>query len=882
MVVGFFGFFRRHHRERELDEEIRSHIKMAVAERVARGESREEAERAAWREFGNEARVREVTRTMWGSMWLDRLTQDLRYGVRSLLRDRGFALAAVVILTVGIGANTIVFTLAHGALFDAPPAVAQPSNLVGVAWTESDDGEQVWSYTDYEFVRERATALAGVSAYVPGLLPVAVESAEGGGQANVWVVSDNYFDVLGTPMAFGRAFLPEEGRTLGTHPVAILSRGFWERHYGADPSVLGSTVRLNGTAFTVVGVTPREFRGTSPIETPPDVYVPLMMQGTIVAGAEEWFRRVDGERSTWLRVMGRLPDGFSLAAAQSNMEALNAAWDAEYGAWAQATDVPAFRFSVTPDYRFQAGEGERIRRMLGFLVIVAAAVLLIACANLALLLLARAPTRRGEMGVRVALGAGRSRIVRQLLTEGALLAAVGGLGGWMVSLWGASAVAALMPYSIAADFTPDGTVLAYVGAVTLGVTVVFALAPALSASGVDIAGVLRGARRTSSRGGARSVLVVAQVAASVVLVAGAALFVRSLAAARSVDLGFEPERRLLTSVALPNHGYDEPGGRAFIATVLERIRAVPGVEAVSTTSRAPFGGQWASGIRPEGAPEGGREILYFNYAGPEYFDVMGIPVADGRAIDERDVQGAQPALMINETTAERLWPEQDAVGRTIEWRDRIWTVVGVAADAKYYAIGEPAASQVYVPPAQEYDGRVTFVIRTATDPADLAPAVQAAIQDVDAAVAVFGVETLQDRVNGQTSTYRALALLVSVFGAIALVLAAVGLYGVLAYLVSQSSREIGIRMALGARSRDVASGVLRRGSLLAALGVAIGLGLAWFLAGLVRQMLFGVEPQDPLTLSVAVAILMGVALLASYLPARRAARVQPAVTLRDA
>ena len=876
--------FGRRRREQELDEEIRSHIRMAVEERVARGEAREDAERAVRREFGNEARVREVTRMMWGGMWLDRLAQDVRYGIRSLRRDPGFSLAAAVILTVGIGANAIVFTLAKRVFFDAPPGVTAPDELVAVTWTQESGNETVWSYPDYAFVRDQNEAFAGVLAYTPYAMAAAVASPQGASQADAWAVSANFFDVLGSPMALGRGFSSEEGRTPGAQPVVVLSYGFWERWFGADPEIVGRGLSLNGRELTVVGVTHRDFRGISPVETPPDVYVPLMMIGTLRAGDPAgWFERRMGEINTWLRPVARLREGVLLEAARDNVAALQTVWSEQFGAWAEDTGMSRFRMGVRADYRFAASDAAELHRMLGFLAVVVAAVLLIACMNVALLLLARAPARQGELSVRSALGAGRGRIVRQLLTEGILLASLGGLGGLLIAYWGSGFVARLMPYSFATDFTPDAGVLVYAGLVVIAVAAMFGLAPALRSSGSSIADLLRGEARMTRRAGARNLLVVGQVAAAVVLVAGAGLFVRSLQAARSVDLGFDSDDRLVLSVSLETHGYDEATGRAFLDQVLERVRALPGVRAAAVTARPPFIGRWSSTVVPEGAEAPPNGVpLYFNRAGPSYFDAMGIAVVDGRAIDADDTDAAPPVLMINETTAERFWPGESAVGKTIEWRDRTWTIVGVAADAKYYTIGEEPVSQVYASHAQDYDGNATLVVHTSVPPTDAANAVQAIIRDLDDGVAIFGVAPLRDLVDEQMSTYRALAILVGTFGIIALVMAALGLYGVLAYLVGQSSREIGIRMALGARAAEVASAVVQRGAAMAGVGIAIGLAAAWGLAGLLRQMLFGVEPQDPLTLGVVAGVLLAVTLLASWLPARRAARVDPVVALREA
>jgi predicted permease len=770
--------FGRRRREQELDEEIRSHFRLAVEERVARGESREQAERAARREFGNEVQVREVTRMMWGGMWLDRLAQDVRYGIRSLRRDAGFAMAAAVILTVGIGANAIVFTLAKRVLFDAPAAVTDADELVAVTWTREDGRETVWGYPDYAFVRDQSAAFSGVLASMSYRLPTAVASSQGASQADAWVVSANFFEVLRSPMAIGRGFLPEEGRTLGTHPVVVLSHGFWERYFGADPDVTGRSLSLNGAPFTVVGVAHRDFRGISPVETPPDVYVPLMMMGAVSSDFDDGFERVDGDIMTWLRLVARLDEGSSLETAQANMESLKTAWDEEFAGWVEATGVGPFRMGVRPDYRFAASDAEELRRMLGFLAVVVAAVLLIACMNVALLLLARAPARQGELSVRSALGAGRGRIVRQLLTEGMLLASLGGLGGLLLAYWGSPLIARLMPYSFAADFTPDAGVPLYAGVVVIAVATMFGLAPAVWSSGSNIGELLRAEARTTRRAGARNLLVVGQVAAAVVLVAGAGLFVRSLQAARSVDLGFEPDNRLVLSVNLDNHGYDEVSGRAFLDEAVERMRSLPGVEAAAITGRPPFSGRWSSSVVPEGAvAESDAVGLNFNRAGPSYFDAMGTAVAEGRAIGEDDTSIAPPVMMVNETTAGRLWPAESAVGKTIEWRDQTWTVVGVAADAKYYTLGDEPATQVYVSYAQDYEGEATFVVRTSVPPTDVASAVQAIIRDIDDGVAIFGVRALRDLVDGQLSTYRALAILVGTFGIIALLMAALGSTG---------------------------------------------------------------------------------------------------------
>jgi predicted permease len=443
-------------------------------------------------------------------------------------------------------------------------------------------------------------------------------------------------------------------------------------------------------------------------------------------------------------------------------------------------------------------------------------------------------------------------------------------------------VARLLPFYFAADMKPDGWVLLGTVAVTLVMTAAFGMAPALKLSRTDLGTTLRRQIRNTRRRPARSALVVGQIAASVVLVAGAGLFVRSVLAARSVELGFDPENRILVSVQLGTHGYDAESVQLFQGGVLERIRALPGVVSAALTDRGPFSGRWTSTLRPVGTEYEEEELtLSMNRVGADYFETMGVQVIAGRPITELDDGDAVRSLVIGRTAAERLFPGESGVGRIFRWRDDEWTVVGVAEDAKYYSLGEEPVSRVYVPQAQVDDGNLTFVARTAVPPAGLISAIEGAIHEVDPAVAVFGVQTLQDLVDGQTNSYRSMAILVSAFGLVALILAAVGLYGVQAYLVGQRSKEIGIRIAMGARAGEVASSILGRGAVLSLAGVLIGVAIAFGLGRTVEGMLFGVEPQDPVTFVGVAALLLAVALAASYFPARRASRVDPMMVLKE-
>jgi putative ABC transport system permease protein len=875
-------FIGRARRERELDEEIRTHLEMAIEDRVARGEPRAEAERAVRREFGEIVRVKEVTRRSWGGAWLDRLVQDVRFGVRTLLRNPGFGIPAVLVLTIGIGANTTVFTLSDRLLRSDPPAVTAPEELVAVRWIAEDGTERAWGYPNYEFVRAGADALSGVLAYAGFPLPAAIGRDGVTAQADAWIVSENYFDVLGTPMAKGRGFLPEEGRTPGTHPVAVISHGFWQASFGGAPDIVGREFALNGRTFTVVGVTPPDFRGISPTEVPPALYVPIMMQGVFIPNGEQWLVRRRGEVNNWLRVVGRLAPGVTLEAAQANLAGVQAAWGEEFSSFYDSPmDLPV-RMTLSADYRFGMGEGERLGGMLRLLMLVAGCILLIGSANLAILLLARASARESEMGVRAAIGAGRSHLLLQLMTEGLLLALLGVLGGFIVGTGAAVAIATLLPYTLAVDFSPDLRVFAFAGVIGVAVTVLFGLAPALRLARADSADMLRRGRRTTDRGLLRNFLVVAQLAASVVLVLGAGLFVRSMLAANAVDLGFEPEGKTIASVRLANHGYDEARGRIFVDEALRSLRSTPGVDGATVAYLLPLRGFWTTtNFRLRGTVEDDAPVLSSNRVGSSFFDVMGIPIVAGRAITDDDRAETARVLLVNETGAGHLWPGQDPIGKTLLGTgDRPWTVVGVARDGTHLRLGEDTPSHIYLPHSQAYGSEVTFIVASALPAAEIAASIRSRIAELDPNLAIFGVQPLKAVVDEQTAQYRVLAILVSVFGLIALLLAAVGLYGVQSYLVGRRSREIGIRMALGAQGRQVAVAILRGGAGLALVGLLIGTVAGYGLSGFVRSMLFGVRSNDPVAFAIVIGALLATASIASFFPARRASRVDPIVAIR--
>jgi predicted permease len=511
-------------------------------------------------------------------------------------------------------------------------------------------------------------------------------------------------------------------------------------------------------------------------------------------------------------------------------------------------------------------------------------VLVIAVANLSILLLARASARQREVGIRAALGAGRSRVIRQLLTESCLLALLGGLGGLIMAFWTARLAAGLAPVTFAVDFRPDARVVLFTLGVSALTAILFGLAPAWQLSRADIVAFLHRGSSRGPRTSLRNVLVVAQVALSIVLVTGAGLFVRSLVSARGVDLGFEPENKLAVSVQLGNHGYDETTGNQFILSILDRLEALPGAELATTSWHTPFRGMWVSGVRAPGteyADEDNGAESGFNRVAPRYFEAMGIPMVDGREFTRADDLLATPVVIVNEAFAEQVWPEERAVGKILQRRDADMTVVGVARNANYYEVGEEPERQVYLPQLQQYSSRVTFLVVTRGDPLALSRAVDGQFRTLDPNIALYDVRTINDVIDAELAPYSVMAILVSLFGGLALFLASVGLYGVQSYLVAGRTREIGIRMALGAEERQVAGGVVMRSLLLAGIGILVGVGASLGLARLVQGMLFGVSERDPLTFVTVPLVLLAAALLATFLPARRASRVDPIVALRE-
>ncbi len=817
-----------------------------------------------------ESRNRRIMETFW---------QDLRYSLRTLFKKPGFTFVVVTTLALGIGANATIFTWIKAVLLASLPGIEQPEKLVEVWGATRNNSALSSSYVDYLDYRDQNKVLSGLTAHQ--VLPLNLGRSEK--PERVWgaIVSGNYFDVLGVRALIGRTFLPEEDRTPNTHPVVVIGYGLWERRFGADPNVLGRTITLNEHDFTVIGVAPKDF-GSPFAGLALDVWTPVMMKDYV---ARPHFSLTD-RGSRWLMVMGRLKPGATVPQAQANIAAIASHLEQEYPQTNEQLGVAVYSVMQSP---FSLKQD--MRPALAILMAAVAVVLLIACANVANLLLARAASRRKEIAVRLALGGSRGRLVRQMLTESFVLASLGAALGLAIAFWTARSLAAFLPpYASRASFDtrPDAVVFAFTLGLTVITTLLFGLAPTLHASKQDLVTAMKDNTATVGRGprkvSLRHALVITQVALSMVALISAGLFVRSLREAYSADPGFNPHGVLLASFDPFLSGYDESRGREFYRRLVERVRTVPGIQSATLARRLPLtdGGIAFANVAIDGYAPAKDEDMRLNYetVGPQYFQTMRIPFVHGRDFDERDQEGAPGVVIINETMAGRYWPGGDALGRRLKLTKDWLEIVGIAKDVKNRSLSEAPQPFLYLPLLQDYRSNMILVARTTIDPEKMFQPVRAEVAALDPKIPIFGVKTFEEHIGISFFLQRMAATLLSIFGLLALSLAAIGLYGVMAYSVSQRTRELGIRVSVGAERRDIFKLILGQGLAISVVGLLAGLVAALGVTRLTARLLYGVSATDPVTFIVIALLLLCVTLLACYLPARRATKVDPMIALR--
>ena len=814
------------------------------------------------------------------------LLADLKFALRMLAKNPGFTTVAVLSLALGIGATSTIFSVMNAALL-RPLPLENPDQLVKLWSSRSRTGFGPISYPNYKDYRDQNHVFTGLAASSPAR-PMNLSGRGTPTQVNGTPVSGDYFSVLGVRPVLGRGFLPAEDRTPGTHPVVVISHGLWQGRFGSDPNVVGAIVVLNGQPFTVVGVAPKGFTGASvgsPRRT--DVWYPLMWDFHDMWGAERGLGV--------LALVGRLKAGISLDQAQADMSILADQIERAYPG--MSINWRRLGVTVVSELRGRPVEVRRLRRSAAFMMTVVGLVLLIACVNVTNMLLARAVDRRKEFGIRLAMGSSRRRLVRQLLTEGLLLATVGGSVGLVVSTWTAEALRPFLPFG-AGQFDPglDGRVVGFVVTVVLVAAVIVGLAPALRASTPDLVRELKG---TASPGGParsrlRSPLVAAQIATSVVLLIGAGLFVRSLQHLNTAELGFDPRNVLLANVNLRLQGYDEAKVNVFSRQLLERLAGIPSVQSVSSGTqmlnpgRGPiYRTRVSEGQEP--APEGEGISVPINMVGTHYFRTMGIPLMRGRDFSEEDEAANADVIVINETMARQFWAGEDPIGKRLviphpqffTFERRTAEVVGLAQDTEMNVFTEDREPLLYLPAYWEPapGGDLSIILRTDIDPAGVVTALRGAVASLDPDL-VVEVSTVTEWIQSNFGSQRASASLSGIAGLLAVLLAIIGVYAVMAHAASQRTHEIGIRMALGAQSRGVLALVMREGMVTTLMGVAIGVGAAFWVTRLIASQLHGVTATDPATFAMVTVGLTGVALLACYIPARRATKVDPLVALR--
>lgn len=901
----FRAVSRRSRLEAEMEAELSHHLESMAADLVEAGHSPAEAARRARIALGSAVTTKEEIRASVGLRWWDEFWADLRYGVRILAKNPSFTLIAATSLALAIGANTTIFSVAKQVLYDRLK-VSHPETLrllrwdgdkkvaVQSLWGDFDTGpngatSSSFSYPMYQQMRAGNRVTEGLFAFKDdGMNATIAGNAQ---RVVVEMVSGNAYAVLGVKPQLGRVIEPSDDSVAGSGSAAVISDSLWEREFARDSAVLGRTIKLNQAVLTIVGVNPPEFTGAKDVQQSPDIFVPISLQPLIdprrgrvpaLADPDLW----------WVNVMARTKPGLKDSEARA---ALNVQLEA-----AIRNTMTLKAGDTMP--RLVLAEGARgmhytdriFRKPLYVLMALTGFVLLLACANIANLLLARGAQRQREISVRLALGAGRGRVLRQLLTESLLLACIGGVGGLLLGFLGRNAIPKLLanpwePTSAAVPF--DWRVFCFTAAITLLTAFLFGLAPALLAARGDVGSSLKGEAQTTSRrrkGLSGKAVIVVQIALSTLLVVGAGFFLRTLVALHSVDVGFNSDHLLLFQIIPPGRLYPAGKDVQLHQRLEQEVAAVPGVERVAPGTFTYISQSMDnSDFLPEGETFDEKKVQAedFNIVGNNFFQTMGIAMVAGRSFGSEDTTTSQKVGIINQALAKKRFPNANPIGKRFK-ADREpnsdWIqIVGICKDTHYSNLRDEPPAQFFMPFVQQKEvGGMTYQVRTRMDPVSLVPALRRVVQSNDRDLPMIDVRTQREQIDATMQIERAFSALTSSFGVLALALACVGIYGIMAHSVANRRNEIGIRMALGAQPKQVRGMILRESTWLAAIGIVVGVGVALGLMRLIKSMLYGIQPYDPVALSAGVLLLITVAVAASWIPARRAARVQPMDALR--
>ena len=898
------GLFGQPAATQALDEELQTHLNLLTERFVRQGMSPQEATSAARRQFGNSTLLQQRHRELRTFLSLSALHRDLRFATRQLLRNPTLTIVAITSLALGIGANTAIYTIAKKVLFDSLP-VKDPHQLRMLSWVSGHDQKVplVWgdasptttlgvtstsfSYPVFEELRKKTDAFQDLFAFKD----VRMTADADGNPDLVYaeLVSGNTFAALGIQPILGRTLTQADDTGSGTGPVAVISEAYWAAHFNRSPSAIGKTISLNSVPITIVGVAPAKFTGLK-TDTATQIFVPLTMQPQLVPRAQRSsISLLDNPQSWWLLVMARLRPDVSEARAQSELDIVLR--EAAPAGMPDGKTPTQFHLQFQPGYR-GLDYLNAFAKPAYMLFALAGLVLLLACVNLANLLLARAAAREREVSTRLALGAGRARIVFQMLTESLLLASLGGAAGLIVGYFGRNLIPRLLSKSWQADKMQldfDGRVVAFTVGISLATGILFGLVPAWQATRINVNSGLKDATNTTSnrqKMGLGKSLVVFQIALSAILLIGAGLFVRTLVNLSHTPLGFQPDNILLFRLKPPNTRYTGPQVTELYHRLEQQFAAIPGVRSVTFSTIAIIGdGYSGSTFHVSGRPiVKGEKRIQMNIVGADFFNTLSIPILHGRGFNAHDTATAPKVAVVNQALAQKYFPNQDPIGQTFESEDADYPtqIVGIAADTRYANLRDATPPLFYLPYQQKAEdtGPMIVEIRTFADPTGVINQVRAAVASLDPNLPLIEVRTMTQQIDSSLTNERIFARLTGGFGLLALILASIGIYGIMAYTVARRTGEIGIRMALGARADQVLSMILREASWMAITGVLIGIVVALWLSRFISSMLYGLTPADPLTLVGAAVLLIAIALLAGLGPARRASRIDPIRALR--